>query len=112
MKFRVLDVKNNKLIYNLYINSNGCIINSNNNKILPQENYKIQRYTGCNDLNNVEIYEGDTLKVNIPTFYKKFITQNFKVIFHDHKWSLINDENQTDNFNLTKNSLIIKNNLI
>lgn len=63
IKFRIIDLKENKFIdlkeFIITFDSCGLEIYKNNGMIL--EEYEINQYKGLKDANNVDVYEGDLI---------------------------------------------------
>lgn len=77
--YRIYDIKQKKQINNIIIDGNGNLFLMKQSKglfgkvkisAIPvlENDYIIQRYTGVKDKNNIMIFEGDLVKLEIPTF--------------------------------------------
>lgn len=71
--FRMWDI-NTKKFYYLYLDE---LIGSTRTISIPKE-ATIQQYTGLNDKNNIEVYEGDIVKIN-RCYIRPFVNEKQQI---------------------------------
>lgn len=100
IKFRVWDNLHKLMLYE-FSGWDDCVdILSEVWKYFIGGDYIIMQYTGIKDINNIEVYEGDIVRVRCMRKYKKLFYHDI-VVFEDNCWKVKNNKTYlSDNFSL------------
>lgn len=112
LKFRAWDIKNNQMIdwntltQSVWNNNSAQLLYSV--MVLLKPNYILQQFTGLQDKNKKEIYEGDIVKVKGT---KKVGVYTTEIIWHRSGFKLLENKTYLMDFYITKSMVEIIGNI-